>query len=116
MDRRRIVAIGAFFASMFAAGDSPLGGVGHAQDQRPPGRQLAPTGRPLHVNDGDAGILAATISGPEFAASSLFLGVEDPTSPVVKRLRTEYRLDDVVEGESNEFRKMLKLRHWVHSR
>ena len=44
------------------------------------------------------------------------MGVEDPASPLVKRLRTEYRLDDVVKGETNEFRKLLKLRHWVHSR
>jgi hypothetical protein len=58
----------------------------------------------------------ATISGPEFAASTLFVGVEDPDSPLVKRLRSEYRLDDVVAGETSEFRRMLKLRHWVHSR
>jgi len=44
------------------------------------------------------------------------VGVEDPASPDVKRLREEYRLDDVVIGETSEFRKMLKLRHWVHSR
>src|SRR4051812_47200077 len=115
MDRRRIVAMGGFFALMLTAGYSPLGGVGHAQDQRPAGRRLASAGRPLHVKDGDASIVTATVSGPEFAPSSLFVGVEDPTSPVVKRLRTEYRLDEVVEGEVNEFRKMLKLRHWVHS-
>ena len=60
--------------------------------------------------------MKATISGPEFAASTLFVGVEDPASPLAKRLRSEYRLDDVVKGETSEFRKMLKLRHWVHSR
>jgi hypothetical protein len=35
---------------------------------------------------------------------------------LAKRLREEYRLDDVVKGETSEFRQMLKLRHWVHSR
>lgn len=60
--------------------------------------------------------MKATVSGPEFGASTLFVGVEDPASPVAKRLRKEYRLDDVVIGETSEFRKLLKLRHWVHSR
>jgi hypothetical protein len=58
----------------------------------------------------------ATLSGPESHASNLFRGVEDPSSPLLKRLRTEYRLDDVVQGEADEFRQMLQLRHWVHSR
>jgi hypothetical protein len=44
------------------------------------------------------------------------VGVEDPTHPIAKRLREEYRLDEVVVGETSEFRKLLKLRHWVHSR
>jgi hypothetical protein len=72
--------------------------------------------RPLTIEDAEARIVKATISGPEFAASTLFVGVEDPDSPLVKRLRSEYRLDDVVAGETSEFRRMLKLRHWVHSR
>jgi predicted esterase len=72
--------------------------------------------RSLPIVGGDARSLKATITGPEFHASRLFVGVEDLASPLVKRLREEYRLDDVVKGESDEFRKLLKLRHWVHSR
>jgi len=77
---------------------------------------LRPAARPLPIKDADPRVLTATIRGPEVAESNLFRGVEDPDSPLVKRLRTEYGLDDVVRGETNEFRKMLKLRHWVHSR
>lgn len=39
--------------------------------------------RPLHIEDADPSIVKATISGPEFGASSLFLGVEDPLHPLV---------------------------------
>jgi hypothetical protein len=41
--------------------------------------------------------------------------MEDYYNSRLKRLRVEYRLDEVVAGEKNEFRKLLKLRHWVHS-
>lgn len=120
MSRPRIVAIGVFSALVFAAGCSPQGGAGPAQDLRPtarhPVRTPAPASRPLPIQGAEAGIVNATISGPEFGAPSLFQGVEDPASPLVTRLRTEHRLDDVVRGETNEFRKLLKLRHWVHSR
>jgi hypothetical protein len=77
---------------------------------------VARASRPLLVEGADASIVQATVSGPEFAASNLFVGVEDPRHPNAKRLREEYQLDDVVRGETSEFRKMLKLRHWVHSR
>jgi hypothetical protein len=77
---------------------------------------LAQNSRPQPIEDADASIVKATIRGPEFGASSLFVGVEDPNSSVAKRLRDAYRLDDVVASETSEFRKMLKLRHWVHSR
>jgi hypothetical protein len=82
----------------------------------PLAQTLAPTRRPLEIENADASLVKAEILGPEFASSTLFVGVEDPASPVVKRLREEYRLDDVIVGESSEFRKLLKLRHWVHSR
>ncbi len=88
---------------------------------QPPSQFGVPIGkstpvRPLRIEGADAGIAKATIAGPEFGASKLFFGVEDPLHPLAKRLRVEYRLDDVVRGETNEFRKLLKLRHWVHSR
>jgi hypothetical protein len=120
MDRTWIVLNGIFSAVIVAAADSPQNRVGLAQELGPAALQPvgnpAQVSRPLHIEDGDARIVKATVSGPEFAASNLFIGVEDPVSPFAKRLRTEYRLDDIVHGETSEFRKMLKLRHWVHSR
>ena len=120
MHRTRNIAIGVLSAVLLAAGESPQNRVGHAQDLGPTGLQpvgnLAQISRPLHIEDADASLVNATVNGPKFAASTLFIGVEDPVNPLAKRLREEYRLDDVVAGETSEFRKMLKLRHWVHSR
>jgi hypothetical protein len=83
--------------------------VGRAQD-------VPPASGELLIDGADASIVKATISGPQFATSTLFVGTEDALSPVAKRLRKDYQLDDVVKGETSEFRKLLKLRHWVHSR
>ncbi|MBI3465204.1 MAG: hypothetical protein HY000_19435 [Planctomycetes bacterium] len=120
MRRTWIVAMGVLFAAILAARVSPQNRVAHAQDVRPAGVQpagsLAQNSRPLHIEDANSSIVKATVSGPEFHALTLFVGVEDPLDPAAKRLRQEYRLDDVVSGETSEFRKMLKLRHWVHSR
>jgi len=80
------------------------------------GRISAQSGRPLHVEGAEAKVLKATVSGPEFAANALFVGVEDALCTDAKRLRKDYQLDDLVKGETGEFRKLLKLRHWVHSR
>src|SRR5947209_7331984 len=98
MHRLRLLVREVVFAFVLMAGYSPQGGIAHGQDLRPAGGKHAPVSRPLPIKDADAGVLTATISGPEFADSTLFRGVEDPDSPVVKRLRTEYRLDDVVKG------------------
>jgi hypothetical protein len=56
------------------------------------------------------------IRGPEFHAPRFSDEFEEFGSPRITRLREEYRLDDVVRGETSEFKKMLKLRHWIHSR
>jgi hypothetical protein len=56
------------------------------------------------------------VRGPQFHSPRSTEDFEDFASPSIKRLREEYRLDDVVRGETNEFRKLLKLRHWVHTR
>ena len=56
------------------------------------------------------------IRGPQFHGPRFSDDFEDFANPRNARLRGEYRLDDVVRGETSEFRRMLKLRHWVHSR
>jgi hypothetical protein len=56
------------------------------------------------------------IRGPQFQSPRVTDEFEDFASPNIARLRQEYSLDEVVRGETNEFKRLLKLRHWVHSR
>jgi hypothetical protein len=72
--------------------------------------------RPLRVEGASGGILRASVLGPEIHRPEYFSGIEDYHNPRLRRLRDEYRLDAVVGGEANEFRRMLALRHWVHTR
>jgi hypothetical protein len=70
--------------------------------------------RPLSISGADASIVRATLSGPRFSAPEVFQGAEDYHNPRVHRLRSEYDFLEAIEGEENEFRRILKLRHWVH--
>src|SRR5437870_13287634 len=72
--------------------------------------------RPLPVDGASESIVRAMVSGPGFQAPELFVSVEDYHNPRLKRLRDEYGLEKVVAGEASEFRRLLKLRHWVHTR
>jgi hypothetical protein len=82
-----------------------------------PGSDKQPAAsRPLRISGAGPEIVRSTITGPEFHPPELFQGFEDYHNPRLKQLRDEYKLDQVVEGEVNEFRRILKLRHWVHSR
>lgn len=69
----------------------------------------------LRIENAGKEIVEATRTGPAFVAPELFLGVEDYHNPRIRRLREQEGLDRVVAGEGNEFRRLLKLRHWVHS-
>jgi hypothetical protein len=75
-----------------------------------------PFARPLRIDGEGQGITSATLTGQEFRAPQLFQGFEDYYHPRLKRLRQEYGLDKVVKGETNEFCRLLKLRHWVCTR
>src|SRR5262245_14225093 len=72
--------------------------------------------RPLRIDGASKEIVHAVVRGPEFHAPEHFSGIEDYYNPRLKRLRYEYQLDKVVAGEASEFSRMLKLRHWVHTR
>ena len=72
--------------------------------------------RPMQVEAASQAILRATVSGPAFYAPEIFAAIEDYHNPRLKRLREEYGLEKVVAGEAYEFRRLLKLRHWVHTR
>lgn len=73
--------------------------------------------RPLRIQGAEPDALEAVVRGPVFhAPHQAFHDFEEFSSPRIRRLREEYGLDEVVAGETNEFRKMLKLRHWVYGR
>ncbi len=78
---------------------------------------LAPQdARPLPVEGASPALKKAELSGPRFVPPEVFHGQEDFHHPRLRRLREEYRLDDAVRGETSDFRRMLRLRAWVHSR
>ncbi len=76
---------------------------------------MATKDRPLSVDGMDGRIARATVSGPQAHLPEYFQGFEDYYNPRIKELRCRYKIDRAVKGEKNEFRKILKLRHWVHS-
>ena len=71
--------------------------------------------RPLHIEIADASIAAATVTGPEAHFPEIFHGFEDYYHPRLRTLRRRYRIDEAIEDDADEFRKILELRHWVHS-
>lgn len=73
------------------------------------------TDRSLDVRHADGSIIRATLSGPESHLPGVLFGFEDYHNPRVTLLRKRYRIDEAVQGESSEFRRLLKLRHWVCS-
>ena len=77
---------------------------------------LSADSRPMQVEAASEAIVRATVSGPPFYAPEIFAAIEDYHNPRLKRLREEYGLEKVVAGEPHEFRRLLKLRHWVHTR
>jgi hypothetical protein len=81
-----------------------------------PAARLLPEETPLLIAGASDGIVRATLSGPGFYAPEVLAAIEDYHNPRLKRLRDDYGLDKVIAGEPREFRKQLKLRHWVHTR
>jgi len=55
------------------------------------------------------------VENPVFHNNELFRACEDYHSPRVGLLREKYDLDKVVAGETDEFKRILLLRHWIKS-
>lgn len=53
-------------------------------------------------------------TNPVAVPNTLFTKSEDLSSPRFQGLREQYGLDDIVAGESDEFRRIRLLRHWLH--
>ena len=53
------------------------------------------------------------VINPEYIPNTIFNASEDLTSPKFEHLRTKYQLDTVFHGETDEFKRILLLRHWI---
>jgi hypothetical protein len=96
-----------------ASGVGPEGATTRSEPTSAAGPQQS---SPLRIRDASAQIVKAEVTGPTFHSPEHFQGFEEFYHPRLKRLRDEYELEKVVAGESNEFCRLLRLRHWVHSR
>ncbi len=54
------------------------------------------------------------VPNPEYRADTVFSGPEDLAAPRFAGLVERYGLNEVVRGESDEFRRLLRLRHWLN--
>lgn len=84
-----------------------------ASDKQSQNTESSP--RPLSIRNAGPGIADATLTGPQFHASYISQGTKDFYHPRIKKMREDYDFLKSVEGETCEFRKIPKLRHWIHS-
>ncbi|MEW5802490.1 MAG: transglutaminase-like domain-containing protein [bacterium] len=61
------------------------------------------------------GFVLSKTENPAFHSNELFPAYEDYYSPRVWKLREQYNLDRLIAEEPDEFRRIMLLRHWVHS-
>jgi len=52
---------------------------------------------------------------PPFKPNVEFLGYEDLNHPGFQELKEKYQLDTIFHGETDEFKRILLLRHWIRS-
>ena len=109
------IAVALCATAMAGIGLQPLSQPALSHFQTSTGTSSA-NSRPMQVEAASEAIVRATVCGPAFHAPEIFAAIEDYHNPRLKRLRDEYGLEKVVAGEPNEFRRLLKLRHWVHTR
>ncbi|MEW6380159.1 MAG: transglutaminase-like domain-containing protein [bacterium] len=55
------------------------------------------------------------MENPPFSSNELFPAYENFHHPRIRELRRRYDLDKVVAGETDEFRRIMLLRNWIHS-
>jgi hypothetical protein len=55
------------------------------------------------------------VENPRYCGNELFRAFENYYSPCIRELRSRYGLDDVVAGESDEWKRILLLRNWIKS-
>lgn len=55
------------------------------------------------------------VENPVMIPNTVFQSFEDLSSPKFSHLITKYRLDTIFHGETDEFKRILLLRHWIRS-
>ena len=55
------------------------------------------------------------VENPEFRPNTVFNSFEDLSSPKFVHLINKYQLDTIFHGETDEFKRILLLRHWIKS-
>ena len=55
------------------------------------------------------------VDNPVFRPNTIFQGSEDLSSPKFSNLITKFKLDTIFHGETDEFKRILLLRHWIKS-
>ncbi len=65
--------------------------------------------------EGGGRFVQAPADNPRYCGNEIFRAFEDYYSPRIRRLRERYGLDAVVAGETNEWKRILLLRHWIKS-
>ena len=60
-------------------------------------------------------LVAMPVENSSYCGNELFRAFEDYYSPRIRQLRTRYGLDAVVAGETDEWKRILLLRHWIRS-
>lgn len=55
------------------------------------------------------------VNNPQFKPNVEFLGYENLNHPGFHHLKEKYQLDTIFHGETDEFKRILLLRHWIRS-
>ncbi len=61
------------------------------------------------------GYVLEEVDNPPYKPNLEFLGYEDLSHPGFQHLIQKYQLDTIFHGESDEFKRILMLRHWIKS-
>ncbi|HRD44587.1 MAG TPA: transglutaminase-like domain-containing protein [Ferruginibacter sp.] len=54
------------------------------------------------------------VDNPRFIPDTAFIGYENLSSPKFNALKEKYQMDTIFHGETDELKRILLLRHWIH--
>jgi len=67
----------------------------------------------MHSSESRTRYTVVATPNPAMHVNEVFPGYEDLRHPRCQQIRKRYHLDNVVRGETDEFRRILLLRHWI---